>query len=81
MSENVKNVETKDKIKLPAQPLTRNQKWNVVVRIAPWFIIIAFGLVYFGTQVGSMWERNHTSEIQSAKDSVVQELKESKDLQ
>ena len=74
-------VETKDKIKLPAKPLTGKQVWNVSIKLAPWFILVAFGLVYFGTQIGSMWERNHTNEIQSAKDSVVQELKESKDLQ
>jgi hypothetical protein len=74
--------ETKDKIKLPAKPLTRNQKWNVSLAILPWAIITALALVSFGAYVGITWEKNHTSEIQSAKESAVQEaVKASKETE
>lgn len=71
-------TESVDKIKLPAKPLTRNQKWNVFLFLLPWAIIVSLALVSFGAYVGVTWEKNRTSEIQSAKESAI---KESKDLQ
>lgn len=68
-------TETQPKIKLPAKSLTRNQVWNVVVRVFPWAVIFTAIVLISGMKIGAWETQNQLDHDTAIKTAAVAQLK------